>query len=69
MLRVIENDFELTGPIARGDWETLERHVRAIRAERPDLEELYVVLAEATAELAGRTLPSDAISALAGERA
>ena len=30
MRRVIENDFELTGPIERGDWETVERHRAAI---------------------------------------
>jgi predicted short-subunit dehydrogenase-like oxidoreductase (DUF2520 family) len=46
--------FELTGPIARGDWETVERHLAVIRAERPELEELYRVLAEATARVAGR---------------
>ena len=34
MRRVIENDFELTGPIERGDWETVERHRAAIAAER-----------------------------------
>ena len=45
MRRVIENDFELTGPIERGDWETVERHLDAIRAERPELEEPYLVLA------------------------
>ena len=28
MRRVIENDFELTGPIERGDWETVDRHRR-----------------------------------------
>ena len=44
-----ENEFELTGPIERGDWETVEAHRRAIRAARPDLEPLYDVLAEATA--------------------
>lgn len=49
MRRTIENGFELTGPIARGDWETVERHRAAIRAARPDLEPLYDVLAEATA--------------------
>ena len=41
MRGVIESGFELTGPIARGDWETVARHLAAIRAERPDLEELY----------------------------
>ena len=53
---VVETDFELTGPIARGDWETVERHLAVIRAERPELEELYLVLAEATAAVAGREL-------------
>ena len=49
MKRTIENGFELTGPIERGDWETVEAHRRAIRAARPELEPLYDVLAEATA--------------------
>jgi predicted short-subunit dehydrogenase-like oxidoreductase (DUF2520 family) len=48
MRRTIENGFELTGPIERGDWETVEAHRRAIRGVRPDLEPLYDVLAEAT---------------------
>jgi predicted short-subunit dehydrogenase-like oxidoreductase (DUF2520 family) len=48
MRRTIENGFELTGPIERGDWETLESHRAAIREVRPDLEPLYDVLAEAT---------------------
>jgi predicted short-subunit dehydrogenase-like oxidoreductase (DUF2520 family) len=49
MRRTIDNGFELTGPIERGDWDTVERHRQAIRATRPDLEPLYDVLAEATA--------------------
>jgi predicted short-subunit dehydrogenase-like oxidoreductase (DUF2520 family) len=48
MRRTIENGFELTGPIERGDWDTVEAHREAIRRERPDLEELYDALAEAT---------------------
>ena len=52
MRRTIENGYELTGPISRGDWETLDRHLAAIRRERPELEELYTVLADATKELA-----------------
>ena len=48
MRRTIENGFELTGPIERGDWETVEAHRTAIREVRPDLEPLYDVLAEAT---------------------
>jgi predicted short-subunit dehydrogenase-like oxidoreductase (DUF2520 family) len=48
MRRTIDNDFELTGPIDRGDWATVEAHREAIRATRPELEPLYDVLAEAT---------------------
>ena len=48
MTRTIENDFELTGPISRGDLATLDAHLAAIRAEAPDLESLYVALAKAT---------------------
>ena len=52
MTRTIENGFELTGPIARGDWATVEAHKRAIHAEHPELEELYSTLADATAAIA-----------------
>ena len=48
MRRTIENGFELTGPIERGDWETVEAHREAIRTTRPELEPFYDVLAEAT---------------------
>ena len=48
MRRTIENDFELTGPIVRGDWDTVESHRAAIRDARPDLEPFYDALAEAT---------------------
>jgi predicted short-subunit dehydrogenase-like oxidoreductase (DUF2520 family) len=49
MRRTIDNGFELTGPIERGDWATVDAHRQAIRAARPELEPLYDVLAEATA--------------------
>jgi predicted short-subunit dehydrogenase-like oxidoreductase (DUF2520 family) len=49
MRRTIDNGFELTGPIARGDWATVEAHVRAIREAAPELEPMYLALAEATA--------------------
>ncbi len=62
MRGVIDNGFELTGPIARGDWETVERHLATIREQLPELEELYLVLAEATAAIAGRRWPSDTVS-------
>jgi predicted short-subunit dehydrogenase-like oxidoreductase (DUF2520 family) len=46
MTRTIENGFELTGSIARGDWETVERHREALRGT--DVEGLYDTLVEAT---------------------
>jgi predicted short-subunit dehydrogenase-like oxidoreductase (DUF2520 family) len=52
MHRTIENHFELTGPISRGDWTTIDAHRGAIRTARPELEPLYETLAGATVELA-----------------
>jgi predicted short-subunit dehydrogenase-like oxidoreductase (DUF2520 family) len=52
MRGTIEHGFELTGPIARGDWATVEAHKQAIRATQPDLEHLYETLAGATVMLA-----------------
>ena len=51
--RVQDNGFALTGPIDRGDWETVERNRAAIHERAPELEEAYVVLADLTARLAG----------------
>ena len=66
---VQDTAFELTGPIARGDWETVARHLAVIRAERPELEELYLVLAAATARIAGREWPRDTVSLGVGDTA
>jgi predicted short-subunit dehydrogenase-like oxidoreductase (DUF2520 family) len=52
MRGTIEHGFELTGPIARGDWATVESHKQAIRAKHPELEHLYDTLAGATVLLA-----------------
>jgi predicted short-subunit dehydrogenase-like oxidoreductase (DUF2520 family) len=49
MQRTIENGFELTGPIARGDWTTVDAHLEAIRESQPEVEPVYRTLAEATA--------------------
>jgi predicted short-subunit dehydrogenase-like oxidoreductase (DUF2520 family) len=46
MTRTIENDFELTGPIARGDWETVERHRAVLRGS--GFENAYEALAAVT---------------------
>lgn len=48
MTRTIENGFALTGPIARGDWSTVEAHLAALEERAPDLVPLYRALAEAT---------------------
>jgi predicted short-subunit dehydrogenase-like oxidoreductase (DUF2520 family) len=44
--RTIENGFELTGPVARGDWETVERHRSALNGT--GFEQAYDALVEAT---------------------
>jgi predicted short-subunit dehydrogenase-like oxidoreductase (DUF2520 family) len=49
MRRVIENGFQLTGPIERGDWETVERHRAAIAETAPHLLAAYDELARLTA--------------------
>ena len=49
MRRVIENGFQLTGPIERGDWETVARHRTAIAETTPDLLPAYDALAALTA--------------------
>ena len=44
--RTIENGFDLTGPISRGDWETVERHRSALRGT--GFEQAYEALVEVT---------------------
>jgi predicted short-subunit dehydrogenase-like oxidoreductase (DUF2520 family) len=48
MTRTIENGFELTGPIARGDRATVEAHLAALAEREPTIVPLYRALAEAT---------------------
>jgi predicted short-subunit dehydrogenase-like oxidoreductase (DUF2520 family) len=48
MQRTIENGFVLTGPIARGDWATVEAHLEALAQRAPDLVPMYRALADAT---------------------
>ena len=55
--RTIDNGFGHTGPLVRGDWETVERHLDAIGARRPQLLALYRALADAEAALLGARLP------------
>jgi predicted short-subunit dehydrogenase-like oxidoreductase (DUF2520 family) len=48
MTRTIENGFDLTGPIARGDRATIDAHLAALEERAPDLVPLYRALVEAT---------------------
>ena len=52
MRQTIDNGFELTGPISRGDWATVEAHRAAIHEAHPELDHLYETLAGATLALA-----------------
>ena len=54
MTRTIENGFQLTGPIARGDWAVVDAHLDALHEAHPELEPMYRALAEATGFLAPR---------------
>ena len=47
----------LTGPVARGDHETVERHREAIALHSPDLLELYDLLAARTELIARGEVP------------
>jgi predicted short-subunit dehydrogenase-like oxidoreductase (DUF2520 family) len=52
MRGTIDHGFELTGPIARGDWATVQAHKQAIETSHPELAHLYETLAGATVLLA-----------------
>jgi predicted short-subunit dehydrogenase-like oxidoreductase (DUF2520 family) len=54
----------LTGPIARGDEETVDRHVEAIAETAPELLDVYLALAQHTRTLAAR----EQTSGRAGDR-
>ena len=49
MRRTFDNGFELTGPIARGDWATVDAHLAAIHEAAPEIEIVYRALAQVTA--------------------
>jgi len=52
----------LTGPIARGDWATIQAHVQAIGKGFPDIAASYLDLGRYTARMAGRRLPEDLLA-------
>jgi predicted short-subunit dehydrogenase-like oxidoreductase (DUF2520 family) len=58
----------LTGPVARGDAETVAAHVAAIKAAAPEMLSSYLALARLTADraLAARTLTADDAERLLG---
>jgi predicted short-subunit dehydrogenase-like oxidoreductase (DUF2520 family) len=53
MRRTIENGFRHTGPLVRGDRETIERHLDALAARHPELVPMYRALADVEAALLG----------------
>ncbi|KAA1419565.1 DUF2520 domain-containing protein [Nocardioides humilatus] len=60
-------DAALTGPIVRGDVQTVKAHLEDIKANRPDTLPSYVAMARATLDRAvtdGRVLPIRALSIL-----
>jgi predicted short-subunit dehydrogenase-like oxidoreductase (DUF2520 family) len=50
----------LTGPVARGDMDTVERHLAALRETAPELVPIYEALAERARELAATRLEAPA---------
>jgi predicted short-subunit dehydrogenase-like oxidoreductase (DUF2520 family) len=48
MRRTIDNGFDLTGPLARGDVAIVQAHLEVLARELPDLEPMYRALAEVT---------------------
>jgi predicted short-subunit dehydrogenase-like oxidoreductase (DUF2520 family) len=54
MRRTMENEFAPTGPLVRGDRETVRKHLEAIRARRPQLERLYRELVDVSERMAVR---------------
>lgn len=49
--RVVDNGFDLTGPVARGDQATIDAHRAAIGERTPELAPLYTALVDATRAL------------------
>ena len=58
MRRVIDNGYQLTGPIERGDLETVERHRAAIAEHAPDILEAYDALARLTRDTVAEGAPA-----------
>lgn len=52
----------LTGPVARGDWDTVRAHAEALRTGFPDILPPYMELGRYAARMAGRRFPGDLLS-------
>jgi len=50
MKGTIGNGFELTGPIARGDWQVVTQHLAELERLSPEIAAMYSAMAKATAE-------------------
>ncbi len=50
--------YALTGPIQRGDWETVSAHIDGLCQAYPDIVETYTTLGRYTARMAGQTWPA-----------
>jgi predicted short-subunit dehydrogenase-like oxidoreductase (DUF2520 family) len=47
----------LTGPVARGDWMTVKKHLKALKGASPQALDAYWALAHLMAELTGKPIP------------
>ena len=66
--RAFDPASAITGPVARGDRETVERHLTALTAHAPDLLPLEIELARATLARRAERQPPDAAQRQLAER-
>lgn len=52
----------LTGPISRGDWDTVDAHLEMLYREFPDIRETYLSMGHYVSGMAGRLWPSDLVA-------
>ncbi|HDP24938.1 MAG TPA: D-glycero-beta-D-manno-heptose 1-phosphate adenylyltransferase [Deltaproteobacteria bacterium] len=57
----VQGRSALTGPVARGDWQTVEAHLRGLSEQFPDIVETYRALGRATARIASQQWPGSAV--------
>lgn len=53
----VQGNSALTGPVARGDWSTVEAHLKGLSEHFPDIVETYRCLGKATAMIAQQKWP------------